>query len=86
MRVGNSGGYISPSGACLEVEEPIPTDTVVSLEFANERCQARTKYCKFDKVNYLLGVKFEQGYRWSRRRFKPEHLTQFRLRSVRKAK
>ena len=77
---------ISASGACLEIEEPIPPDTMVSLQFSNDHCQARVKYCKFDKVNYLLGVQFEQGYRWSRRRFKPEHLIQFRLRKVRKNK
>lgn len=75
-------GDISSSGASLEIEVPIPNDTVVSLHFANEHCQARTKYCKFDKVNYLLGVQFEEGYQWSRRRFKPKHLTQFRMRRV----
>ncbi len=75
---------ISPSGACLESEQPIPPDTVVSLEFTGDRCQARIKYCKFDRINYLLGVRFEQGYRWSRRKFKPDHLIQFRLRSVKK--
>ena len=74
---------ISPSGACLEVEDPIPPDTVVTLEFTNDRCQARVKYCKFSKINYLLGVQFEHGYRWSRRKFKPDHLIQFRLRGVR---
>ncbi|MBN2337462.1 MAG: hypothetical protein JXP48_02885 [Acidobacteria bacterium] len=73
---------ISPSGACLEVEIPIEPETVVGLQFASEQCRARAKYCRFDKVNYLLGVEFENGYRWSRRRFKPEHLTQFRLRRV----
>ena len=73
---------ISPSGACLESEQPIPPDTVVSLQFTNEGCQARIKYCKFDRTSYLLGVQFEQGYRWSRRRFKPQHLIQFRLRRV----
>jgi hypothetical protein len=75
---------ISASGACLEIEEPIAPDTVVSLQFKGDCCQARIKYCKFDKVNYLLGVQFEQGYRWSRRKFKPEHLIQFRLHKVRR--
>jgi len=74
---------ISPSGACLEFEEPIPPNTVVTLHFKSERCQASIKYCKYEKTNYLLGVEFEGGYRWSRRRFKPEHLIQFRLRQVR---
>jgi hypothetical protein len=77
---------ISPSGACLEIEEYIPPETMVSLQFKTDHCRARIKYCKFDKINYLLGVQFEQGYRWSRRKFKPEHLTQFRLRKVRKNK
>jgi hypothetical protein len=76
---------ISPSGACLESELPIRPDTLVSLEFpGNNRCEARIKHCKHEGSNYLLGIQFEQGYRWSRRKFKPEHLLQFRLRCVKK--
>jgi hypothetical protein len=77
-------GDISPSGACLEIEESIPPGTAVTVQFPTDHCSARVKYCKYDKVNYLLGVKFEHGYRWSRRKFKPNHLIQFRLRKVRK--
>lgn|GEM_PF-526236 len=73
---------ISPSGACLQVEQRIPSDTVVSLHFSGDQCQARVKYCNPERGNYLIGVEFENGYRWSRRRFKPEHLIQFRLRRV----
>ena len=76
---------ISPSGACLGFEEPIPPDTIITLQFPKDRCQARVRYCKFDRTSYLLGVEFEQGYRWSRRKFKPDHLTQFRLRKVPKS-
>jgi hypothetical protein len=73
---------ISASGACLEIEEPVPPDTIVKIEFPNDRCTARVKYCKFVKINYLLGIQFQQGYRWSRRKFKPDHLIQFRMRQV----
>jgi hypothetical protein len=73
---------ISSSGACLEMEQPITPGTLVSLQFPGDRCQATVKHCQFDKLNYLIGVQFAQGYRWSRRKFKPEHLIQFRLRSV----
>ncbi len=73
---------ISASGACLESEQPISPDTVVSLEFTGDHCQARVKYCKCERTNYMLGVQFENGYRWSRRKFKPDHLIQFRLRRV----
>jgi hypothetical protein len=73
---------ISSSGACLQIEQPILPDTVLFLNFPGDRCQARVKYCNYGRMNYLLGVRFEQGYRWSRRKFKPEHLLQFRLRRV----
>ena len=77
---------ISPSGACLGIEEPISPDTIVTLQFPKDRCQARIKYCEFAKTNYMLGVQFEHGYRWSRRKFKPDHLTQFRLHKVPKSR
>jgi hypothetical protein len=69
-------GDISPSGACLETDEPISVDTVVDLEFGGERCQAIVRYCKYDMVNYLLGVEFKAGYRWSSNRWEPKHLIQ----------
>jgi hypothetical protein len=75
---------ISPSGACFEMEQPIPLETIVTLEFTGDRCHASIKYCNYERTNYLIGVQFEQGYRWSRRKFKPEHLIQFRLRKVQK--
>jgi len=76
---------ISASGACIGLEEPIPPNTIITLQFSKDRCQARIKYCKFAKTSYLLGVQFEQGYRWSRRKFKPDHLIQFRIRKVPKS-
>ena len=75
---------ISPSGACLEMGNPVPPDTEVSLEFQKDRCTAKVAYCRFDQVKYLTGVEFLEGYRWSRRKFKPQHLLQFRLRKVAK--
>jgi hypothetical protein len=72
-------GDISPSGACLEIEEPIPVNAIVVLEFGAERCEAVVQYCKYDKVNYLLGVEFKEGYRWSSNRWEPKHLVQFHL-------
>ena len=73
---------ISPSGACFEMERPILPNTEIVLEFPTDTCQAKVVYCRFDKVKYFVGVKFKQGYRWSRRKFKPQHLIQFRLHQV----
>jgi len=75
-------GDISPSGACLEIEEPIPENTIVELEFGGERCQAEVRYCKYDKVNYLLGIKFRSEYRWSSNRWEPKHLVEVQPREV----
>ncbi len=75
---------ISPSGACLEMENKIHPETIVSMEFPTDHCQARVMYCKFEEVKYIVGVKFTQGYRWSRSKYKPRHLIQFRLRKVSK--
>jgi hypothetical protein len=75
---------ISSSGASLTVEQPILLDTIVTLNFPTDCCQARVKYCTYGHLNYLLGVQFDQGYRWSRRKFKPDHLLQFRMRRVKK--
>jgi hypothetical protein len=75
---------ISPSGACFEIEKPIPPGTDISLEFPTDHCKAKVVYCRFDEVKYLIGVEYVNGYRWSRRRFKPRHLLQFRLRKVAK--
>ena len=75
---------ISPSGVCFEIERPIEPGTIVSLEFPADRCKARVVYCRYDEVEvkYFMGVEFEQGYRWSRSKFKPQHLLQFKLRKV----
>ena len=70
---------ISSSGACVKLDDAIPTGTVVSLRFPKESCKARVKYCVADLSGYLIGVEFE-GYRWSRSKYRPEHLVQFRLR------
>lgn len=65
---------ISPSGACLEVDEPIPEGAIVELEFGEERCRAIVRYCKYDNIHYLLGVEFERGYSWASSRWEPKHL------------
>ncbi|HYK91149.1 MAG TPA: PilZ domain-containing protein [Acidobacteriota bacterium] len=74
---------ISSRGACVKLDEPIPPGTLVSLRFPKGGCVARIKYCVADHTGgHLLGVLFENGYRWSRTKYKPEHLVQFRLRPV----
>jgi hypothetical protein len=72
---------ISPGGACLMLEEPVPPDTPISLLYPSGRYYGRVKYCKPQPSGYYAGIEFDSGYRWSKRQFKPEHLLQFKIRS-----
>ena len=65
---------ISPSGACLQIERPIPLQTKVQLRHEAGELSGKVKYCTSRETGYFLGVEFEQESRWSRRIFNPRHL------------
>ncbi len=65
---------ISPSGACVQVDKPVPGDTVVRLVCQDKHWSARVKYCVFRETGYFLGLKFEPGERWNDAEFHPKHL------------
>jgi len=65
---------ISATGACLRVELPIPLDTPVALHHPKGQYMGKVKYCTCDEIGYLLGVGFDEGYRWSKEDFQPSHL------------
>ena len=65
---------ISPGGACLQVEHPIPVDTPISILYPDGRYRGRIRYCVFQQTGYFLGVQFDPGYRWSKNDFLPSHL------------
>jgi hypothetical protein len=65
---------ISPTGACLQIEKPIPVGTRVSIHYPNGKYPGRVKYCESNSIGYLLGIAFDKGYRWSKSDFEPSHL------------
>jgi hypothetical protein len=65
---------ISLSGACLQVERPIPLGCGVRLAYPSGELAGAVKYCVFREIGYFLGVEFEPGTRWSPRSFRPQHL------------
>ena len=65
---------ISLSGACLQVDAPIPADTLLKIAHPKAALEGRVRYCVFRDTGYFLGVQFEPGQKWSRRMFKPKHL------------
>jgi PilZ domain len=65
---------ISLSGACLQVEGPLPLQTEVRISYPKGELLGRVRYCVFREIGYFLGVQFDPGCRWSLKRFKPQHM------------
>ena len=65
---------ISLSGACLQVERPIPLGAAIRITYPNGELSGQVKYCVFREIGYFLGVEFDAGHRWSQRDFRPQHL------------
>jgi hypothetical protein len=65
---------ISLSGACLQVERPVPLGTPFRIAYPSGMLMGKVRYCVFREIGYFLGVEFEPGHRWSQRQFRPQHL------------
>src|SRR3982751_4354857 len=65
---------ISLSGACVQVDLPIPLQTTLQISYPKGELQGRVCYCIYREIGYFLGVEFEPGFRWSLRQFNPQHL------------
>jgi hypothetical protein len=65
---------ISLSGACLQMDSPIPLNTNLLITCPNGELQGQVRYCVYRDIGYFLGVQFEPGSEWSMRNFKPMHL------------
>ena len=65
---------ISISGACLQVERPVPLGTIFRISYPSGELVGTVKYCVFREIGYFLGIEFDPGSRWSQRHFRPQHL------------
>lgn len=65
---------ISPSGAGLLVEHPVPVLTAVRLRHENGELTGTVRYCTVRENEYVVGIEFDEGSRWSAARFRPRHL------------
>jgi len=74
---------ISISGACLQVERPVPLGTRYRISYPKGLLSGTVKYCVFREIGYFLGIEFEPGTRWSRNEFRPQHLLDPRRLAVR---
>ena len=65
---------ISLSGACVQLDAPIPLGTQVRIVYDKGELSGFVKYCVFREIGYFLGIEFDAGSRWSQKHFKPQHL------------
>ena len=65
---------ISPSGACLQTEEPLALGARVCLMCRRRRLRGTVKYCVRNEIGYFSGVQFDAGHKWSRQLFEPRHM------------
>jgi hypothetical protein len=65
---------ICVSGACLQVEAPIPLGVEIRWDQPKQKFQGFVRYCVYREIGYFVGVEFDASFKWSRRAFKPQHL------------
>lgn len=65
---------ISLSGACIQMDRPIPIRTCVSISHGRSEFSGTVRYCVFREIGYFVGVEFAPGSKWSPAEFQPEHL------------
>ncbi|MBZ5591487.1 MAG: PilZ domain-containing protein [Acidobacteriia bacterium] len=65
---------ISPSGACLQLDSPLPLGKTLEIQYRKVRLQGSVCYCFFRDIGYWIGVQFSARKKWSRKEFRPKHL------------
>jgi hypothetical protein len=65
---------ISLSGACLQLDSPIPLQTPVRILLPKGELAGTVRYCVYREIGYFLGIEFESDSRWTLKQFKPQHL------------
>ena len=65
---------ISASGACLQLETAVPIGVIMRWECPNHQFAGRVRYCTYREIGYFAGVEFENGTKWSKRDYTPQHL------------
>jgi hypothetical protein len=70
---------ISPRGACLQVERPLPVEIQATIRHGeNWAAQCWVKYCNFREIGYFVGIEFSDAEAWSRFEFRPKHMLDLR--------
>ena len=82
---------ISLSGACLQVDLPIPLHALIKISYPEQKVDDKTRWrfegvvhhCVYREIGYFVGVRFGEGFRWSPKEFTPLHLVDPRRLAIR---
>jgi hypothetical protein len=74
---------ISSLGACVQVDERIPSGAAILIFVGDEsgapkevaRLCGQVSYCVFRDYGYFVGIRFANETRWSSGVYEPQHLT-----------
>ena len=65
---------ISPAGACVQFEQPVPPGTRVCLRLGRHLFRGRVVHSTRNDIGHFVGVRFDAGKVWSREIYEPKHL------------
>src|SRR6185312_1680960 len=65
---------IATSGACLQLETPVPNGAVVEWSSPNQEFKGTVRYCVYREIGYFVGVAFNSTSKWSQYAYEPQHL------------
>ncbi|HLI83754.1 MAG TPA: PilZ domain-containing protein [Bryobacteraceae bacterium] len=65
---------ISASGACFQLEVPVPLGVVLRWRSEQKKFAGVVRYCVYREIGYFVGVQFEPSSRWSKTKYAPAHL------------
>jgi hypothetical protein len=65
---------ISASGACFQLEVPVPLGAVLRWRSEQKEFAAVVRYCVYREIGYFVGVQFDPASRWSKTKYSPAHL------------
>jgi PilZ domain len=69
---------ISTSGACLQLEAPVPLDTQIEWSTPKQKFTGHVRYCVYREIGYFVGLEFDPKSRWSKKVYRPRHLLDLR--------
>jgi hypothetical protein len=61
---------ISRSGASVRTPHPVRVGGILSLDYQDQELVGKVRSCVAGPTSYILGIEFEDGYRWSPRKRK----------------